>query len=191
MSERRPPARSFRWRRLDLPGSETAHLRQVQKGWALSGEAVAEHENGRFEVSYSILCDTEWRTQFVRVERRHAGESLARTFVVLNARWTSGDHRELPALEGCLDVDLAFTPATNTLPIRRLNLEIGQSANVAAAWLSFPDLEIDRLEQVYTREDEQTYRYESDGGAFVRRVTVDDIGFVVEYPGLWTREGSD
>ena len=34
----------------------------------------------------------------------------------------------------------AVTPATNTLPIRRLNLQIGGSKSVIAAWVKFPDL---------------------------------------------------
>jgi hypothetical protein len=44
------------------------------------------------------------------------------------------------------------------------------------------------LEQTYTRLSESTYLYESAGGAFRRELTVNDDGFVVDYPGLWREE---
>ena len=47
-----------------------------------------------------------------------------------------------------------------------------------------------RLEQVYTRLDERTYRYEArvDGAPFVARLDVDALGRVVVYEGLWVAE---
>ena len=43
-------------------------------------------------------------------------------------------------LRGCSDVDLGWTPATNTIPIRRLDLEVGDTANIGAARFRFPEL---------------------------------------------------
>lgn len=54
-----------------------------------------------------------------------------------------------PAVEWCVDLDLNFSPSTNLLPIRRLNLEVGQQAEVKAAWLRFPSFELEPLSQVY------------------------------------------
>jgi len=53
-------------------------------------------------------------------------------------------------LTGCEDIDLGFSPATNLLPLRRLKLSIGATAPVRAAWVRFPELTIEVLEQVYT-----------------------------------------
>jgi uncharacterized protein len=83
-------------------------------------------------------------------------------------------------------VDLAVTPATNTLPIRRLDLQIGHSASVTAAWIRFPELEIQPLSQRYTRLAKNTYRYESDPG-FSTEIRVDDLGLVTYYRGGWER----
>jgi hypothetical protein len=44
---------------------------------------------------------------------------------------------ECGAGEGCLDIDLGFSPSTNLLPIRRLTLAVGEAATVRAAWLPF------------------------------------------------------
>jgi uncharacterized protein len=94
----------------------------------------------------------------------------------------------LPSLDGCIDVDLGFSPSTNLLPIRRLALPIGGSAAVRAAWVRFPELSVEVLEQVYHRTAERRYTYESNGGAFRAELTVDEDGFVIEYPNLWTAE---
>jgi len=82
---------------------------------------------------------------------------------------------------------LAFSPATNLLPIRRLNLEVGQEAEVRAAWLRFPDLDLHPLVQRFRRETKLVYSYSSDGG-FSTRLEVNADGFVVNYPPLWAEE---
>ena len=91
-------------------------------------------------------------------------------------------------LDRCDDVDLAFSPATNLLPIRRLALAVGATATVRAAWVRVPELTVEVLEQVYTRLGPERYRYESADGAFQRELVVDATGFVLEYPGLWHAE---
>jgi hypothetical protein len=93
-----------------------------------------------------------------------------------------------PAVAGCIDIDLGFSPSTNLLPIRRLSLAVGDEAEVKAAWLPFPSLIFKALPQVYRREGEKTYRYESGGGAFVRMLEVNAVGFVTNYPGFWNVE---
>jgi uncharacterized protein len=85
-----------------------------------------------------------------------------------------------------VDVDLNVTPATNTLSLRRLNLEVGASAEVVAAWVRFPELTVEPLWQRYTRIAEDRYGYESDGG-FTSELRVDELGLVVSYKGLFVR----
>jgi len=101
--------------------------------------------------------------------------------------WTANEVR-CPAVQGCLDVDLGFSPSTNLLPIRRLNLAIGEHAAVRAAWVRFPGFSLEVLDQTYTRLAESTYLYESAGGQFRRELTVNSDGWVVDYPGLWRAE---
>jgi hypothetical protein len=92
---------------------------------------------------------------------------------------------ELPELRECIDIDLAITPATNTLPIRRLKLEVGQSPDVSAVWLTFPDLTLEILSQRYTRlEADRLYQ---SGSGFSAELVVDDLGLVAFYPGGWER----
>jgi hypothetical protein len=67
-------------------------------------------------------------------------------------------------------------------------LAIGERAEVQAAWLPFPSLAFELLSQVYRREGERTYRYESGGGSFMRMLEVNAAGLVTSYPGLWQAE---
>ena len=79
-----------------------------------------------------------------------------------------------------------MTPAPNSLPIRRLNLRVGSSKSITAAWVKFPELTIQPLPQRYTRLAKDTYRYESNPG-FSAEIVVDDLGLVSSYPGPWER----
>jgi hypothetical protein len=97
---------------------------------------------------------------------------------------------ECPEVAGCIDVDLGFSPSTNLLPIRRLSLAVGEKAEVRVAWLPFPSLVFEPLPQVYRREGERTYRYESAGGSFVCTLEVNAVGLVTSYPGLWQADSA-
>lgn len=85
------------------------------------------------------------------------------------------------------DIDLAFTPATNTLPIRRLRPAIGETIAITTVWLRYPGLVIEPAPQTYQRLDPNRYRFTSDGGAFTAVIEVDDDGLVTTYEGLWHR----
>ncbi len=67
-----------------------------------------------------------------------------------------------PSVAGCIDLDLSFTPATNLLPLRRLNLAVNQSAEVRSAWLEWPEAELRPLVQRYARRTVTEYDYEAD-----------------------------
>jgi uncharacterized protein len=98
-----------------------------------------------------------------------------------DGRWRSGGD-EVSQYRGCIDVDLGIGASTNTLPIRRLSLTVGGAAELDAAWVRFPDLELERLPQRYTRLDRDRVRYESLDSGFTAELTVDELGMVVRYP---------
>jgi hypothetical protein len=180
----------MRWRRLDVPGREEARVDRVPEGWRLTGELAVEEAGVGAHFRYVIVCDARWHTRAAIVEGDADGRPVR---VSLTAdgrgRWVR-DGAPLPALEDALDVDLGFTPATNTLPIRRLALAVGEARPVRSAWFRFPELRLEPLEQRYTREREQVYRYEAlvDGAPFTARLDTDTFGRVLRYEGLWEAE---
>lgn len=182
------PAESrVRWRRLDVPGREEARATRTAAGWRLVGELDVEEAGVAARLRYAIECDAEWRTRSAVIEGQAGGRPIRFALAADGAgRWTREGAPE-PDLSGALDVDLGFTPATNTLPIRRLALAVGERAPVRSAWLRFPELRLELLEQTYTRETERRFRYHAlvDGEPFTARLDTDAFGRVVLYEGLW------
>ena len=183
-------AQSVVWKRHDLPGHEACRVTAVESGWTIDGVAVLVEADMPCRLDYRVDCDRAWVTRTAEV-RGWVGD---RAVDIVVSRSASG-HWQLngatcDGFEQCVDVDLNFSPSTNMLPVRRLELEVGASAMVRAAWLRFPSFTLELLEQSYTRVEECRYRYESGGGRFVAEVTVDEMGLVVRYGELWSREGA-
>lgn len=177
---------SILWRRLDQPGHESAQLVHQDSDWRLTGTAVFAYQQQPCRLDYLVTCDAKWQTVSARVAGWVRDEAVEIELAVDAARrwWVNG--KECPEVVGCIDLDLNFSPSTNLLPLRRLDLAMGQEAEVIAAWLRFPSFTLEPLHQVYRRIAVATYRYESAGGAFVRDLSVNAVGFVTDYPDLWT-----
>jgi uncharacterized protein len=178
------------WRRVDLPGHDSARLLARDSGCDLVGTAVFGHENQPCRLAYVIVCDEKWRTVSATIAGWIGQRTIDLDIVVDSARRWRRNGIDCPEVAGCLDIDLAFSPSTNLLPIRRLNLPVGEAAQVRAAWLQFPNLTLKPLDQVYRRVDSTTYRYESDGGAFAATLRTNEAGFVTSYPDRWEAIGS-
>jgi hypothetical protein len=176
------------WRRLDLPGHEIGRLKRRDDGWELSGTAIFGHDGQPCKLDYAVICDSGWRTVSARLGGVIGDREIDLRVSVDRDRNWSLNGETCPAVVGCVDIDLGFSPSTNLLPIRRLALAVGQEAEVRAAWLPFPSLRFELLPQIYRRVGPQTYRYESRGGAFVRLLEVNAAGFVTNYPDLWAEE---
>jgi uncharacterized protein len=182
-----PSESHMRWRRLDVPGREEARIEQTAGGWRLRGELEAEEAGMCAQLAYVVDCERDWRTRHA-VVTGSIGESPIRFEFTTNGQghWTLNG-AALPLVEGALDIDLGFTPATNLLPIRRLALAVGERASVRTVWVRFPELRIEALEQSYAREADCVFRYEAwvDGEQFEARLTTDEFGRVLLYEGLW------
>ena len=179
---------SILWRSLTWPGHEASRLISQDSQWHLKGTAVLLDEQRPCRLDYQITCDSAWRTLSGTVEGW-----LGDTVINIQLKTDSAQHWwlngvEQPAIAGCIDLDLNFSPSTNLLPIRRLELGIGEAAEVKAAWLRFPSFKLEPLTQEYRRLAEDSYRYESAGGQFVAELRVNPSGFVIDYPGLWQAE---
>ncbi len=176
-----------RWR--DWAGESLQHLVLTQGPDVIVAEAVVvgEEEGARFGAHFRITCDADWRTR--RVEVDMAGTDRRVDLHGDGAgRWRDGAGKPLPELNGAIDVDLPLTPFTNTLPIRRLNLGAGQSADLHMVYIVLPAFTVTVDPQRYVcLEKLRRYRYESLDSDFMREVEVDSDGLVVTYPDLYRR----
>lgn len=179
--------RALLWRRMDVPGVEHFRLWRTAEGPRLEGTAVTQIDGVPLAARYVVACSLAWETRSVSVEVESGAE--ARTLELAadgtGEWWMNGQRVE--KLAGCQDVDLGITPSTNTLPIRRLALAVGEGREVTAAWVRFPDLSVTAFPQRYTRLANGRYRYESRGGSFTADLDTDELGLVVRYSTLWER----
>jgi hypothetical protein len=176
------------WERLDTPGHEIAAIASDADGWVIEGVAVFSDSGQPCCLEYEIRCSGQWITRHCILHGSVGGKPV-QTGIERNSggEW-SVDGTQVAGLRGCDDIDLGFSPVTNLLPIRRLALPVGESAIVKAAWVRFPQLTLEVLEQSYARTARDRYEYTSAGGAFRRELTVDAFGCVLEYPGIWRAE---
>ena len=185
-----PTDSRMRWRRIDVPGREAARVERTSDGWRLTGALEVEETDVGARLGYAIDCDARWHTLAASIEGNANGRPIRFTLAADGRGGWWRDGEALPLLAGALDVDLGFTPATNMLPIRRLDLAIGETQPVRSAWLRFPELRLEPLEQSYTREAERVYHYRAivDGAPFTARLDTDAFGRVLRYEGLWVAE---
>ena len=175
------------WRRSDeVEADEHCTLTIRDTGLALVGTVLGAEGGVPARTEYRVLADRDGFTTAVHVRDLRGFET--RTMALerdAKGRWTV-DGKAVRKLKGCADVDLGCSPSTNTLPIRRLRLGIGAAGTIEAALVRFPELDVVKVKQTYTRLGDVTYRFVS--GTFEAELIVDDDGLVAQYAD-WRRTG--
>lgn len=137
-------------------------------------------------ISYTVTTDRKWSTQMASVELDSPDGLTSMTLERRDGTWQING-KVAQEFSSCTDVDLGWTPATNTLPIRRLDLAPGASRDIHAAWVRFPQLDVSVSRQNYERLDRNAWVYRS--GEYTARLVTDGLGIVRDYDGgLWRTE---
>jgi putative acetyltransferase len=165
------PRRHVAWDGPD--GVDTCELVDLPDGLVLRGQV------DQLGLRYRVEVDAAGRTRTATVDtpddrRRLTTDGEGRW-------WHDGDERR--DLAGCTDVDVEATPATNTLPIRRLLVTGDGPATIVAAWVRVPGPAIVPSAQRYEQLGPDRWRYAS--GSFEAELTVDADALVVTYGELW------
>jgi uncharacterized protein len=176
-----------RWQNWDANGVEHLVVREGPREIVAESVVVGSAEDSSFALRYRIRCDKSWRVRSAEV----AVVGSDRKIEIAGdgkGNWSDASGKKLPKLAGAIDIDLSATPFTNTLPIRRLKLRAGQSAEIVTVYVLAPALTMTTDPQRYTcLEPLKRYRYESLDSDFTREIEVDRRGMVVTYPGLFRR----
>lgn len=199
---------SLFWQRKDTTGTEHA-LVDARHGLYARGHQLAVDPIA-YTCRYEVQTDPTWATARLDVSAEGAGWVRSVRLELAAGRWrvtateqgdldaalTAAGHARagLPGMEdpdllyGAFDVDLSGSPLTNSLPIRRLDLaraENGVAHRLSVAWVLLPSLEVVQADQIYTAIGDGKVRYASE--TFSADLTIDDDGFVLDYPGLAER----
>ena len=184
--------RDVLWEPSGDPGLE--HLRvQIGAGGLLADGLVIRQRPGAppFRLRYRIECDEAARLRTARVRLESPQERRVDLSADGSGNWTDATGGAIPLLAGCIDLDIAATPFTNTLPIRRLDLKPGESAGIDVVYIAIPDLDVRRLRQRYTCLSHKpgctVYLYQNCASGLAAELPVDEDGLVLDYPGQWRR----
>ena len=176
---------AFFWRRLDQPGHDCCRLFRLSSGWKLRGMAVFSEAGQPCSFAYEVVVDSHWKTRSARLTGFRAKKEIdLRIRRTADGNWRVGTEIQ-HAVADYVDIDLGFTPATNMLAVRRLNLSVGEYAEAPAAWLALSSLKLKVLPQTYLRSAKLEYEYEAPSVGYKGRLRVSKLGVVEQYPGLF------
>lgn len=170
-------AHSVIWVRQDEPGNDACRFADAEEGYLIDGSSTDAKGN---TLPYRIRARGDGTTRRARIGAK------SRIFVsrAPDNTWLLNG-RPAPAVAGAEDIDLGFTPATLTLPIRRLKLGIGDEAGIMVARL---DLENDRLTPlhlVFRRIAGEQYDCLNAETGKTSHLSVDRQGIIQTDPGQW------
>src|SRR5262245_34369468 len=152
-----------------------------------------DEEHGPFRLTYRLAWDESWqlRDAALVVATGRSTQSL-HLHTDGQGHWRRGDGRAIDDLDGCMDIDIWPTPFTNSFPIRREPMAVGERRQFRMAWIFAPNLTVHPQPQAYTRLAARLYLFENlDGSGFSAELPVDEDGIVVDYPGLFRRVGEN
>ncbi|ELY87642.1 hypothetical protein C483_17123 [Natrialba hulunbeirensis JCM 10989] len=171
-------------------GIESLHLREDSSAVNAESVVVGVADGESFRVRYEVDCDHHYRVQ--RVEIATLGRESESLSLQADGEgtWTDARGEAVAKLDGCTDVDISVTPFTNTVPIRRLELDRSESAEIGTVYIGVPELRVETARQRYTcldplDENGGRYRYESLSSGFTAELPVDSDGLVTTYPELF------
>ncbi|MGE8131477.1 putative glycolipid-binding domain-containing protein [Methylobacterium sp. NPDC080182] len=180
-----------RWQDWDGHGLEHCECREDSDGLVLEG-VVAGTRHGLYGGYYRVRTDAAFRTREVYL--RYVGGAVLQVEADGEGNWRDVVRdRSLDFLAGCLDVDIGITSATNTLPIKRLNLDMNESRDITVAYIPLPDqiggeFLPQRAEQRYTcLIPSRRYRYEGLFRFFTAELEIDKDSLVIDYPNTFRR----
>jgi uncharacterized protein len=181
-----PEGHVVRWSAWDGDSIEESSFRWENEGWTVEGFLHGA------DVQYVLRLNAAWRVQQFMLFRDLDEPDL---WLATDGagRWgeVNGAHRV--DLDACTDIDIALTPVTDSIVVRRLPLHVGHAAEITVALVDVDTLGVVRTHRRYARLDDARWRIEhldpTGGTVHEVEVDVDDLGFVVDYPGLVRRLG--
>ena len=192
------------WQAHGAPRMESARVQVTDRGLKAAGRVVGGScpEHPAFSASYDLLLGADGVTRRLSM-RSVVAQGERQVSLTRNAEgfWLV-DHGQGPRraeFDGALDVDVVLSPLFNTLVVRRLGLhsvaEPGiPSADVPVVYVTLPELTVSGEVLHYAVGPEVVAPGAGAGRVVSVRtplgsaeLTVDDEGFVLDYPGLAAR----
>jgi hypothetical protein len=175
------------WRSPLFNSMEHFQYRGTDQTHTMEGTVVLAREATPATIHYTLSVGPTWELIDATIRCTTTEDVTIAIASEKGEWWIDGQQRV--DLSGCTDLDLGWTPATNTLPIRRTRLAEGEEATIDAVWVTFPELAVVRAEQTYMRQSASVWRYSS--GDFAAELHMGPFDIVADYgPGFWATQAS-
>ena len=183
--------RDVMWASLDERVFEHVRVVESTDEVRADGLIIRDDPDGSARLRYRISCDSGWRVKKVEISRL---DGNYRALVLVSdgkGNWTNDREARLVSLDGCRDIDIYYSPFTNTIAIRRMVLKQGASQETKVAFIAVPDLTVTAVKQRYTflktTPQGSLYLYEGLSSGFSTELPVDHDGLVIDYPKFFRR----
>ena len=153
----------------------------------VNGQITGQGLGKLLNVNYQLEINYEWEIQTVKINFQSDSSFNISLHKNKNKQWINEKGEIISTLNNCTDIDITLTPVTNTLPINRLNLAVGESKEIEVVYFNLPSHNFNPSKQRYTNLGNGIYKYENLASGFAANLKVDSDGFVLNYPGIWHR----
>lgn len=171
---------SVTWRDWNGADAGGAAMRWENEGWTVEVDLAADR------ATVVLRLSAGWHVQQMLLFRDMDEPDLWLA-TDGHGRWgeMNGAHRT--ELDGCIDIDFAGTPFTNSIITHRLPLHVGHTADLHVICIDVETLAVESRPQRYTRTGESTWAYTSLRAGGNAEATVDEFGLVVDEVGQFRR----
>lgn len=182
------------WQHLDAPGWEHVRIIDDHPGWTVFDSIlVRKHEDQVLRGGYTLVTDKQWRTLELRLMLESAPGAMEGIHLLTegDGRWTDANDQHIPELDGCLDVDIEWTPLTSSLLISHTRLQAGEDHSASVIHISMPTMSMQRVTKDFRRLDDRRVTLTSEKDSGGRSLLLDRDGFLQEIPGRFLRSGAN
>lgn len=166
-------------------------MTMTQAGVEVNSVIVGLYGADIYRITWMLKTNINWETELFELKITTKNKTSADIYEHdTKGNWTKNGN---PATElnGCLYIDIALSPFTNTLPINHLEPAIGETQTIKTIYFDILEEETKPLSQLYERLSDTQYRYQNIPNNFEAIITVDEAGLVVDYPELFERLWKD
>src|SRR3954451_4677982 len=175
------------WTGREYYSLENCFVKTTIKGIEINSIIIGKYNSKIYRVEYEIKTNKKWETVFVEVKSINGNKVKHLRFENDGKGNWYENGKQADLFKGCVDIDIALTPFTNTLPINRLALSSGMEQQIQVIYFDVLKHRVKRVPQKYIRLSDTEYRYENVPNDFEAKIKVDEQGFVVDYPPLFER----
>lgn len=169
-------------------GSEVVRFTKDDKRPIIEGTSVGVEDDAPWSIHYKIELTSTWHVRHA-VVTDYAGNKLE-IQVSETASWTiNGKTRS--EFQGCLDLDFEASAVTNTIPVHRLALQVGERGESKAVYIRTIGLAVEQLDQTYKRlpddNGELLFDYQTPRFGYHDTLRFGRDGLAATYPGIGVR----